>query len=277
MGGSFLAEVLKLRKRPAVWVLGALWLVIMVLFFYLLPALTIADDPPEAEAGLGEPIYALAPQNLSAYLISLLFPSLGTAVALILGALAAGSEYGWGTLKVILSQRPGRFGVLLGKLLALCTLLLFFVLAAFLVGAVSSLAIALLSGAPSAPPTAAELLKGMGAGVLILIVWAAFSFALATLSRSTALAVGFGLTYAFAIEQVFLGFLSSNESLLQIAQFLLSVNTSALSLAFAEPAGNSTLEGGFFDPTRSAIVLIAYTAVFLRITTLVFCRRDITE
>ena len=107
MVGSFLAEVLKLRKRPAVWVLGGLWIVVVVLFLYLLPALIfaviIADAPPEAGPGLEEQFSTLTPGNLSPYLLQFLFPGLGTSVAIILGSLAAGSEYGWGTLKVILS------------------------------------------------------------------------------------------------------------------------------------------------------------------------------
>jgi ABC-type transport system involved in multi-copper enzyme maturation permease subunit len=276
MAGSFLAEVLKLRKRPAVWVLGGLWIVVVVLFLYLLPALIfaviIADAPPEAGLGLEEQFSTLTPGNLSPYLLQFLFPGLGTSVAIILGSLAAGSKYGWGTLKIILSQRPSRLGVLSGKLLALGGLLLLFVLAAFLGAALSSLAVALLSGASPAPPSAVELLGGVGAGALILVVWAAFGFALATLFRGTALAVGLGLIYAFVVEPVFSGLSALSETLQTITGFLPGENTTVLSVAFA---GNPAFEGGGLDPVRSALVLIAYAVAFLLIAALVFRQRDV--
>jgi ABC-type transport system involved in multi-copper enzyme maturation permease subunit len=279
MAGSFLAEVLKLRKRPAVWVLGGLWLAVVVLFLYLLPALIFAliaaNAPPGAETALEQQLSPLTPGNLPPYLLQFLFPGLGTAVALILGALAAGSEYGWGTLKTVLSQRPGRLGVLSRKLLALGALLLLFVLAAFLVGAASGLVVTLLSGASLAPPPAAELLEGLGAGVLILIVWALFGFALATLFKGTALAVGLGLIYAFTIEPVFSGLLDLSESLRGVNGFLLGTNTSALSQAF-QTASNPMLTGDFIDPAQSVLVMLIYATVFVLVVALVFRRRDVT-
>jgi ABC-2 type transport system permease protein len=277
MTGSFFAEVLKLRKRPAVWVLGVLWIVVVVLFLYLLPAviftLVFANAPPEAGPRLEAQLSPLSLENLAPYLLQSLFPGLGTAVALILGVLTAGSEYGWGTLKIILSQRASRLGVLSGKLLALGGLLLLFVLVAFLGAALSSLAVALLSGTSPAPPSAMELLAGVGAGALILVVWATFGFVLATLFRGTALAVGLGLIYAFVVEPVFSGLSALSETLQTITGFLPGENTTVLSVAFV---GNPAFEGGGPDPARSALVLIAYTVVFLLIAALVFRQRDVT-
>lgn len=176
MVGSFFAEALKLRKRPAVWTMGILWLAVVILFLYLLPglvfAVTTANARPEVEATLQEQLFALTPGNLAAYLLQFFFPGLGTAVAIILGALTAGSEYSWGTLTIVLSQHSGRLGVLAGKLLALCVLLFIFVLVAFLIGGLSSLVVALLSGASPAPPPVIELLESSGSGMLILVLWA---------------------------------------------------------------------------------------------------------
>ena len=276
MKGSFFAEVLKLRKRPAVWVLGGLWLAVVVLFLYLLPALVLAATTPPGAAGTGVPegqLSFLAPQNLVPYLLGFLFPGLGTAVALILGAMVAGSEYGWGTLRLVLSQRSGRLSALSGKLLALCALLLLFVLAAFLGGALSSLAVALSSGASPAPPPAVEILEGMGAGALIFVLWAAFGFALATLSKSTALAVGLGLIYAFVIEQALSRLSILSEALRTVARFLPGVNTSSLSRTLA---GDPQFGQELLDPAWSVLVMLLYAAAFVLITALVFRRRDVT-
>src|SRR6202035_4201796 len=64
------------------------------------------------------------------------FP-LGAAMAPVLGALVAGSEYSWGTLKTTLTQRPGRLSTLAGRLVAfeawmgIMTIILFAVAAAY--------------------------------------------------------------------------------------------------------------------------------------------------
>lgn len=278
MYSSFLAEVLKLRKRPTVWVLGALWLVILLFFLYLLPALfftiTLADAPAEvaSETSLQEQLPVLAPENLATYLLRFLFPGLGMTLALILGALVAGSEYSWGTIKIVLSQGPGRLAVLSGKLLALLSLIVIFVFVAFLGAGVSSLAVALFSGASLVRPPAMVLLGGLGAGALMLVVWAAFGFALATLFRNTALAVGLGLIYSFAVEPALSNLSTMNESLQSLVRFLPGTNTAALSFAFEDPG----LRESLLSPAQSTLVVLAYTVVFILAAALVFWRRDVT-
>ncbi len=93
MYGSFRAELLKLRKRLAVWILGALWLAIVMFFLYLLPVLFLTanfvESPPEGGVSLEEQLPTLAPENLSVHLLRYLFPGLGMTLAIILGALAA--------------------------------------------------------------------------------------------------------------------------------------------------------------------------------------------
>lgn len=160
--------------------------------------------------------------------------------------------------------------------MALVALVFLFVIAAFLVAALSSVAIALLSGTSLPPPGAAELLKGLGAGTLILVLWASFGFALATLFGGAALAVGFGLIYAFTIEPVSSNLSALNGSLRAIAELLPGANTSTLSLALVEASGNPALEENLRDPARSAMVVLIYATVFVLTTALVFRQRDVT-
>jgi ABC-2 type transport system permease protein len=75
------------------------------------------------------------------------FPFLGGVLELMLGVLAFGSEYGWGTLKTLFTQRPGRLHVFGAKLLALAGTLIAFVLVVFALGALASYAIAVREGA----------------------------------------------------------------------------------------------------------------------------------
>jgi ABC-2 type transport system permease protein len=66
----------------------------------------------------------------------------GGVFALMLGVLTFGSEYGWGTLRTVFVQRPGRLHVFGAKLLALAVALVPFVLSVFALGTASSYAIA---------------------------------------------------------------------------------------------------------------------------------------
>ncbi|HSO53797.1 MAG TPA: ABC transporter permease, partial [Actinomycetes bacterium] len=121
MIASFQAEILKLAKRPATWVLVGVALALTQLFGYLLPYSSWATSDQNFQTEGMDPQAVLAgtlpvelvPTSLGG------FPVFAGALALILGALATGSEYGWGTMQTALTQRPTRLAVYGGKLAAL--------------------------------------------------------------------------------------------------------------------------------------------------------------
>lgn len=290
MGASFSAELLKLYKRPAVWVIGAVWLVFVVLLAYALPYAFFANLPqPEPsenvpaemqaqnEATADQLMSQLYPEALVAYVLSNISGTGGT-LALILGALIVGSEYGWGTLKTVLSQRPGRLVTFFAKVLALGTTLVLFVVLAFAVGAICSLVVAGLQGATVDLPSLAELLEGLGAGVVILAVWAALGIFLATLFRSTALPIGLGLFYALALEGLVFGLPIPNESFQDARRFFLGQNSGFLTESFA----GSSFQQPFAPPgpdvgaAQAALVLCIYLTIFVLVAALAFQRRDVT-
>jgi len=294
MGSSFTAELLKLRKRPAVWILGAIWLAFVILFAYALPYAFFAnlpqqDIPEGAPADLQSEMQAqneaaseqlmsqLYPENLASYMLSG-FSGTGGTLALILGALAVGSEYGWGTLKTVLSQRPGRLGAFFAKMLALALTLALFVALAFVAGAVCSLVVAVVQGAPIDFPPLAELLEALGAGAIILAVWAALGIFLATLFRSTALAIGLGLFYALALESLVFGLPIPNETFQDARQFFLGQNSGFLANSFGGEAlqQNLSLSGSDVGAAQAALVLCIYLAVFVLVAALVFRQRDVS-
>ncbi len=294
IGASFRAELLKLRKRPATWVLAAIWLAYIVLFAYAFPYAFFANLPtPELpenapaeiqeeaqaqrEAAVEQQVAQLYPENLASY-ITPSFSSVGGTLALILGALATGGEYGWGTLKTVLSQRPGRLGAFSAKMLALATFLILFVVLAFVVGAVCGLVVAGLRGATLESPPFGQLLGAFGAGAIILAVWTALGVFLATLFRSTALAVGLGLFYALALESIIFNLPIPNESFQSSRQFFLGQNSGFLADSFA---GDGSLPQDFAFPAsevgamQAALVLCAYLLAFVVVAALVFRQRDV--
>lgn len=287
MLASFRAELLKIRKRPATWVLALVWVAIVILFGYFFTYAFVAnapppeDAPPEIQAqqdAIAEAqLRALLPENVLEQMFGGNVFGLGAAIVLIMGAMAAGSEYGWGTLKTVLSQRPGKLAMLSGKVLALGIFLIFFVVLGLAAGAASSAAVARLEGADVGWPSVPEALRGVGIGALILAVWCFFGFGLATLFRSTALAIGLGLAWALAVENTISALPIESDAYETFRRFTLGENTTGLSNYFGSPFPEEFgLPEPLVEPERAAITLAAYAAVFVLVAALFFWRRDVT-
>src|SRR5260370_19352127 len=90
------------------------------------------------------------------------FP-LGAAMALVLGALIAGSEYSWGTLKTVFSQRPGRLATLTGRVVVFQAWMAIMTVIIYAVGARFSAVMASAQGQAIVWPAAIDIVKGMGA------------------------------------------------------------------------------------------------------------------
>lgn len=309
MGASFSAEILKLRKRPSTWILALVLVTVVLLFGYLLNYSFVANPPPPPEdlppppsseevppeaqqaqeeemqaqfqadqdAFFEEQLRALLPEKVLSNLFGGGLLSIGSAVAITFGALAAGSEYGWGTLKTVLSQRPGRLGVLSGKLLALALFLTVFFSLTFGAAALGSFVVARLEEAALDWPSFGELFRGFGAGTLILAVWGALGFALAVLFRGTALAIGLGLAYALAVENILATLPIEGDTYENVRRATLGENTLGLSNSFGSP-----FPEGFgapqplVEPERAVLVLSAYAAGFVLLAALFVWRRDVT-
>ena len=278
MIGIFKAEWLKLRKRPAMRSIGVIWLALVLLLGYLLPYL-VFQNPPRGRAGArfasAALLPSLLPNNLAHWFVPT-FSGLGGTLILILAALVGGSEFGWSTLKTILTQRPGRLGVFTGKLLALAVLLMLFVVLGYVVAAIGSLIVALLQHAPVTWPPASDLARSAGAMFLIFAAWTAFGLGLAVLFRGTALAIGLGLAYALVIDRLIAAFSGISDIVKAVSQGLLGTNASALvdpfrSSSIGERAGAGAIAG----PGQAAIVLGAYIVVFVVLAGILLQRRDV--
>ena len=287
MLASFRAELLKIRKRPATWVLALVWFVLLVLFGYVFTYSFAANppDPPEnqpaavqqQQEALNEQLLnGLLPENLLENLFTNGTFNLGAAIVLILGAMAAGSEYGWGTLKTSLTQRPSRFGLLAGKALALAVFLVLFVALGLAAGALSSYGVALLEDAAVEWPPLEELAKAAGVGVLTLGVWGFLGFALAMLFRGTALAIGLGLAWALAVENTIALLPIDSDWWKGFRRLTLGENTSSVGSIFGDPNPAFGIPEPLVEPERAAITLGLYVAVFAAISLFLLLRRDVT-
>lgn len=279
MGSSFGAELLKLRKRPATWVIGLIFAVAVVLFGYVFTYLFTVNSSGQAappQQAVDQILQSLLPGS---FLINVLanFTNFGSALALVLGALAVGSEYGWDTFKVSLTQRPGRLQFFAGKLAALAAVVAILNAAMIAIAAVTSYVIASVEDEAVEFPGIGELAEGFAAGWLILLTFATMGFFFATLFRGSALAITLGLVYLLVLETLFIGLSQTSETVADIASYLPYKNSSDLIQHFGElPAIFGGAPGDTVEPSRAAITLGVYTLAFLALSLLLFKRRDVT-
>lgn len=280
MAASFFFELLKLRKRAALWVLGAI-MVFMVAFFdyfQFYSAVVSLEEEGSDPTGQITNVEAfkeyLLPASITVNVAGLL-SFFGGPIALILGALAAGSEYGWGTLKTVLTQRPGRLNVLGGKLLAVGVVLVVFSLLALGTGAISSYVVAQLLEETVEWPAVGNILKGLGVTWLIMGAWTSVGIFFSMLFRGTALAIGLGLVYGLVIENLIFGFSDQSRIIEAITKVLLIPNGGDLanSLGNAPPNFSSPDPA---DPTQAALILGGYVVVLLVVAALLLRQRDVT-
>jgi ABC-2 type transport system permease protein len=279
--GSIAAELLVLRKRRSTWILLGIWTALAIFFSYLLPYVEYRTGDVGAREQDETPLEDLLPESLVGHL-SVGFPFFGGVFAIMLGVLALGSEYGWGTLRTVFVQRPGRLRVFAAKLLALGVGLVPFVLSVFAVGAVASYAIAWAEGAEANWPSAWDVGRALVADWLILAVWAALGIALGVLSRGTALAIGVGILYALVVEGLVSAFAGQIGLLDPLVELFLRANAYSLveslgaSTADVENNGPGSFSGPWVGGEQAVVALLGYVAVFLLLSGFLLRRRDVT-
>lgn len=276
MTASFRSEWFRLSRRPAVWFLCAGLLAVLLLFTYLL-VWAIFTNPPRGVATAG-----VSPAELKRTLYPADWPrtvlgdttGLGGAIAVTLGVLVAGSEYGWGTVKTILTQGPGRLKALAGKALAMELLVAILAVAMMAVGAAASAVLVTVDGRTSAWPSAAEVLEALGAAWLILTMYASLGFVLAVLFRQTGLALGVGLVYALVVESIVLNLLRGADVFKPIVSAFPGANATGLVMAFPSIGLRGAAEP-LMGAAQASIVLVAYVVLFAAVSALVFRVRDV--
>jgi ABC-type transport system involved in multi-copper enzyme maturation permease subunit len=277
MTASVTAELLVLRKRPSTWILLGAWAALALFFAYLLPYVTYLSGGGPMQTGLA----SLLPASFAGNLLGG-FPFFGGVFALMLGVLAFGSDYGWGTLRTLFTQRPGRLTMFVAKSIALAIALVPFILAAFILGALASYTIAQLEGAQVTWPSVWLVVRALAAGWLIMAAWAALGVLLAVATRGTSLAIGIGILYALVIEGLISAFAGQLSVFEPAVEFFLRANAyslvSALGVSTADMAGNGpgAFSGPFVESAQAAAVLAVYASALLLVSAFLFRRRDVS-
>ena len=237
---------------------------------------TSATAPPRTPT-IGRGLLSeLLPANLPGQALTG-YPVWGGALIVVLGALALGSEFGWGTMKTMLSNRPGRLTVFTTQVAALFSVLALLVMVAFACSGLASFLITTSAQANLAAPSLGALVRSMMAGWLILCMWCLFGVALAVLLRGTALSIGLGLVWVLAVENLIRATASLVPALATFQKGLPGVNAGSLVAALGgKGAANSgTGIAAIVGGTQALLVVVLYFVLFGMVGALVIRKRDV--
>ena len=209
------AELLVMRRRPALW-----WLVLAVPVSMLIAGY-LADYTGYQSAGNGNPAtssvsgFLMLPSVLPVQYLTTALSGLSTyaavyggpdglAVLFLLGALVAGTDWGRGTLANALLAGPGRLATRFGQDLAVliaaaASIVLTFVLAA---ATAAGFAAALAGAAPAADtrfPSPGHVATVVAGGLLVALACTAIGLALGTIVRSGTKAAALVLLWAVLV------------------------------------------------------------------------------
>ncbi|WP_069813266.1 ABC transporter permease [Streptomyces sp. TP-A0874] len=277
MTGCLRAELLSIRKRPGVWIVGGAWALLAVTFGMLVPYIVYlslkgsgsADDPEDLVTGL-------LPDQFVSSTVGL-YPLFGSALMLIFGAVVAGGDYRWGTMGTLLVQRPGRVPTMVGKLLATAVALLCITAVVVTATALASALITALLGRTADWPGVTTVFQGVGAAWLVSMAAASIGTFLAVLFRNTGAAIGVGLVWLLALENLVSGIAGMMPALDVVQRALIGPNGGSLATAL----GSSTQENGGMPgvvavsgPVAASLVLVGYVVLFLGLSAVLVNRRD---
>jgi len=234
---------------------------------------------PLATRGGERPIVSLAtlyPDQFVNNVMGAAFP-IGAAVAIVLGALFAGSEYGWGTVKTMFTQRPGRLTVWGGRVFVFGIWMLILTLVLFGVGAASSVVVASFQGHAITGPAAIDLAKGIGSIWLIFTVNGAIGLALGVLIRQSAAALGIGLTYVLAVEIIAVRIINliNNGQFKNVTEQFVNQNATALTQSFTSAAFGAAPSPAI-SADHAVLVLAAYGVGLVIVAAGLLRLRDVT-
>ncbi|MFI5622945.1 ABC transporter permease [Nocardioides sp. NPDC051685] len=201
------AELLRLRKWSATWVVVGAWMALALAFGYVFNyvAYVSGEENFTSDGGTRAGLLAqMLPPALPDILVQGL-PMFGGALAMVIGALAAGNGFGWGTWKTVFTQGPSRLATVGGSLLAVTLIVVAMITATLaLYLGVSSL-IAVTEGQEIVMPSLEAVLEAYGTGFLVLEMWAVLGFLVGVLAKGPSIAVGLGLVWALVVENLLRG------------------------------------------------------------------------
>ncbi|HYM16525.1 MAG TPA: ABC transporter permease [Dehalococcoidia bacterium] len=278
------AEFFKLRKRMMTWVVLLIAVGLVVLLYTVLWSTSVrvahfGEGNQYTGIDLRRALFlpGAVPYGLQ------VVGTFGAILAMILAAGSIGSEYAWGTVRLMATAASGRVRLLSAKLLVVCGLTAVGTLIVVLAALAYSLVIALYYGGASTSFLSAtfvrDQLEAYGRTLLVLAPYVTLAFSVAVIGRSTLAGVGTGMGVAFA-EPLIDGLLrTAGSPWKNVPNYLLNANRQIVLLQNKVPAVLPRLGGRgdvtSLSPPMAGLLLAGYAVAFIALALIVFRRRDI--
>ncbi len=286
-------EFFKLRKRMMTWILAALIVGLIILLYSILWSVSgRAGGYFDRELGrrvryeeLRRGIFLQAGVPFALQIIA----QFGSLLAVIFAAGAAGSEYSWGTVRLMATASSGRLRLLTARLVVVGVMVALGTLLAVGVALAYSAVITTYYGGADfgfvTPGFVKEQWLSWARTVYVMAPFVALAFAAAVLGRSTLAGVGFGLAVAFLEPLIGSLMRLGGPRWEGVPNYLISVNRGVVLAQNKLPAGlpsfgPSNVElarQGALSPEAATLVLALYTMGFIALAFVVYRRRDITS
>lgn len=272
------ADLLRTRRWPAVWVTVGAWLLLNAMFAYIFNYVSYASDSSN---------FSTEGQSRAATLASIMpaavpdalpqgMPLFGGALMMVLGALLAGSGYGWGTWKTAFTQGRSRAATVLGSMTSMTLVVALVVVATLALDLAMALGVAGLESQHVAWPALGHTLQMTGVAFLVMEMWAILGYALGTLCRSPALPVGLGLVWGLVVEQLLRGVGNSLDAIDAFTHILPGTASGSLvGQLIVVPDGGPEPAPGLLHAisTPQALVTVAAWLILGLVVTIALVRR----
>ena len=261
-------EWFKLRRRWVPWILLGFVVVIGQLLFWLVA--TLGDDVS----------YQSPAENIANGLGFASF--FGPFIAVILAAAVIGGEYGWGTLRPVLSKGAGRWPFLTSKVAVVLLVTAAILIILSITVAISGfIAEAVLTDPESERYGAiswADLLMLYGRMVYGFLPYIMLALFVVVLTASNGVGIGLSLGYYIAETVILVPILNAFDWSDHVLAFLLGPNVSAWQSVPSgddDPFSNIATIGGIPDMAHGFIFVTIYAVVLGVAALALFLRRDI--
>lgn len=280
------AEFYKLRKRMMTWTVAVILCALVVLLYMILwtTSVRVATFGDQHRFTGLDLRFALYPHWATAYALQVV-GGFGAILAMILAAGSIGSEYSWGTVRLVATAASGRVRIIASKLIVVYALTAVGVLLAIVTAVVCGYVISIYYGEASFGLQGATFFRNeaadYGRTMFVLAPYIALAFSVAVVGRSTLAGVGTGLGVAF-IEPLIDGLMRSAGSPWQsVPKYLLNTNRQIILFQNNLPdvlprlGGDRGDIGSAHGPVVAGLILAGYTVFFVALALTFFRRRDI--
>ncbi len=283
------AEFFKLRKRMMTWVVALILVGLIVLLYSVLwnvsgRATTFGSQHQFTGEQLRRALFLSGSVPFSLEIVG----TFGVLLAVVLAAGAVGSEYAWGTVRLVATASPGRLRAISAKLIVVFGLVAAGTLLAITTALIYSSVITFTSGGANFDFVTAGFIRdqfaSLGRTLFVLTPYIALAFAAAVAGRSTLAGAGAGIGIAF-MEPLVGGLMRlgdepwktiPNYFINANAQVILSQNALPDVLPRFGPGRDELVRRSATSRELAAIILVVYAVDLLAVAFYLSRRRDIT-